>query len=110
MPNESLGEFEQIVMLAILRLDGDVYGVRIVDEIEARTGRTVSRAAVYVTLRRLERKGLLSARMSDPAPGRGGRARRCVRVRPEGVRLLRASRRMMDGMWQGLDGALEERR
>jgi PadR family transcriptional regulator len=106
MSHEGLGEFEQMVLLAILRLGGEVYGVPIVDEIERRTGRRVSRAAVYVTLRRLEKKGLLSSWMSGPTPERGGKPRRCVKVEPEGVRLLRESRRAMEGMWDGLDPAL----
>ncbi len=110
MSNETLGEFEQMVLLAILRLDdaleGEVYGVPIVDEIEATTGRSVSRAAVYVTLRRLEKKGLLSSWMSEPTPERGGKPRRCVSVEPEGVRSLFESRRMMDALWEGVDPAL----
>lgn len=103
MTHQGLGDFEQLVLLAVLRLDGEVYGVRIVDEIEERTERAVSRAAVYVTLRRLEKKGLLSSWMSEPLAERGGKPRRCVRVEPEGERLLRESRRAMNRMWQGLD-------
>jgi DNA-binding PadR family transcriptional regulator len=103
-----LGEFEQMVLLAILHLRGETYGVPIVDEIERRTGRSVSRAAVYVTLRRLERKGLLSSRMSEPMPERGGKSRRCVKLKPAAIRLLRESRRAMDGMWKGLDPALSD--
>jgi DNA-binding PadR family transcriptional regulator len=106
MTHQSLGEFVQIVLLAILRLTGEVYGVPIVDEIERRTGRTVGRAAVYVTLRRLEAKGLIASWMSGPTRERGGKPRRCVRVEPEGIRVLRESRRVMNGMWQGLDAAL----
>ena len=106
MSHQGLGEFEQMVMLAILRLDGEVYGVRIVDEIERSTERTVSRAAVYVTLRRLERKRLVSSWMSEPLRERGGKRRRCVRVEPEGERLLWESRRAMNGLWQGMDPAL----
>jgi len=106
MTHQGLGEFEQMVLLAILRLKNDVYGVPIVDEIERCTGRTVSRAAVYVTLRRLEQKGLLSSWMSDPTPERGGKPRRCVRVEPEGVRQLRESRRVMNGLWKGLETAM----
>jgi DNA-binding PadR family transcriptional regulator len=97
-----LGEFEQLVLLAILRLDGDVYGVPIVEEIERRTARSVSRSAVYVTLRRLEQKGLLTSWMSDPSPERGGKPRRCVRVTREGRRLLLDTKRAMDRMWDGL--------
>jgi DNA-binding PadR family transcriptional regulator len=110
MSYQPLGEFEQMVLLAILQLEGDVYGVPVVEEIERRTGRSVSRSAVYVTLRRLEQKGLLSSWMSDPTPERGGKPRRCVKVEPEGLRLLRESRRAMDGMWRGLDPALGDLR
>jgi DNA-binding PadR family transcriptional regulator len=103
---EALGEFEQLVLLAILHLDGEVYGVPIVDEIERRTARTVSPAAVYVTLRRLERKGLLESWMGLPTPERGGKARRCVRVTRAGVESLRESRQAIDRMWKGLDPGL----
>jgi DNA-binding PadR family transcriptional regulator len=103
---QALGEFEQIVLLAILHCGRDVYGVPIVEEIERRTSRSVSRAAVYVTLRRLEEKGLISSWMSEPTAERGGKARRCVRVEPMGLEALRESRRLLDGMWRGLDPAL----
>ena len=103
---EALGEFEQMVLLAILQLGDDVYGVPIADEIERRTGREVSPAAVYVTLRRLEQKGLLSSSMSAPTPERGGKARRCVTVTPGGVESLRLSRQVLDNMWKGLDPGL----
>jgi PadR family transcriptional regulator, regulatory protein PadR len=103
MPPQTLGEFEQIVLLAILQLEGEVYGVPIVEEIERRTGRSVSRAAVYVTLRRLEKRGLVTSWMGDPTPERGGKARRRVKVEPAGVDLLQESRRAMDRMWEDLD-------
>ena len=83
-----------------------VYGVPIVDEIQRRTGRTVAPAAVYVTLRRLEQKGLLSSSMSAPTPERGGKARRCVKVTPAGLESLRTSRQVLDSMWKGLDRSL----
>ena len=108
MAHQGLGEFEQMVLLAILHLEGEAYGVPIVDEIERRTGRSVSRAAVYVTLRRMERKGLLSSWMSEPMPERGGKARRSFRLKRPAVVLLRESRRAMDGMWKGLDPALSD--
>jgi DNA-binding PadR family transcriptional regulator len=92
-----------MVLLAILHVKGEKYGVPIVDEIERRTGRTVSRAAVYVTLRRLEARGLLTSWMSEPTGERGGKARRCVQVEPEGLELLRESRRAMERMWDDLD-------
>jgi DNA-binding PadR family transcriptional regulator len=105
--HQGLGDFEQMVLLAILQLRGEVYGVPIVDEIERRTGRSVSRAAVYVTLRRLEEKGLVSSWMSEPTAERGGKPRRCVRVEPHGVRLLRETREAVDRMWRGLGPQLE---
>lgn len=109
MAIDVLGELEQMVLLAILHLEGEVYGVPIVGEIERRTGRSVSRSAVYVTLRRLEKKGLISSWMSEPTAERGGKPRRCVEIESEGLRLLRESRRVLDRMWGGLDPALEER-
>ena len=102
----NLGEFEQLVLLAIVHLGDGTYGVPIVDEIERRTGRTTSPAAVYVTLRRLEQKGLLASHMSDPTPERGGKARRCVRVTRAGLESLREARQAMDQMWKGLDPKL----
>ena len=106
MTREHLGEFEQIVMLAIIHLDKqktDVYGVPIIDEIERRTGRTVQRAAVYVTLRRLEGKGLVSSWMGDPTSERGGKSRRHVRVTAAGVRALHDAREVIDLMWRGAE-------
>lgn len=110
MTREALGAFEQLVLLAILHLGEDVYGVPIVDEIERRTGRAVAPAAVYITLRRLEQKGLLSSWMSDPTPERGGKARRCVKVTRAGLALLRESRQVLDQMWKGLDPDLRGNR
>ena len=105
MTSQGLGEFEQMVLLAIAHLRGEAYGTPIVEEIERRTGRSVARAAVYVTLRRLEEKGFVSSWMSDPTPERGGKARRYVRLEPEGARALRAARHAADRMWHGLDPA-----
>jgi DNA-binding PadR family transcriptional regulator len=106
---EALGEFEQLVLLAIVHLGDGVYGVPIADEILRRTGRTVSPAAVYVTLRRLEQKGLLSSTMGDPTPERGGKARRCVAVTRAGRESLRATRQALDNMWKGLDHGLRDK-
>ena len=107
---EILGDFEQMVLLAIVHLGEEVYGVPIAEEIERRTGRAVSPAAVYVTLRRLEQKGLLSSSMSDPTPERGGKARRCVKVTPAGLDSLRSARQTLDRMWKGLDPGLRVNR
>ena len=97
-----------MVLLAILHVKGEAYGVPIVEEIERRTGRTISRAAVYVTLRRLEKRGLVLSWMSEPTGERGGKARRCVRVEPEGVELVRESRRTMERMWDDLEPGIME--
>ena len=103
MPESILGELEQLVLIAVLHLrqdaEEDVYGVPIMHEIERRTGRAVARPAVYVTLRRLERKGLLASWMGDARAERGGKARRCVEITPEGREALLESRRLMDHMW-----------
>ena len=100
---DNLGEFEQMVLFAILHLGEDVYGVPIVDEIARRTGREVAPAAVYVTLRRLEEKGMLASWMGESTGARGGKARRYVRVTRAGLEGLRASRKALDSMWRGLD-------
>jgi PadR family transcriptional regulator PadR len=107
---EALGEFEQLVLLAIMHLDGEVYGVPIVDEIERRTGRSVAPAAVYVTLRRLEEKGLVASKMSAPTAERGGKARRCVKVTRAGLESLREARQVIDSMWKGLDPGLRSQK
>jgi DNA-binding PadR family transcriptional regulator len=102
----SLGEFEQLVLLAIIQLGDDVYGVPIVEEIQRRTGRRVAPAAVHITLRRLETRGLVTSWLGDPTPERGGKARRYVKVTRAGLESLRASRKVIDQMWQGLDFGL----
>ena len=106
MTREALGEFEQMVILAVLHLGDGVYGVPIVDEILRRTGRTVAPAAVYITLRRLERKGLLTSWMSESTPERGGKSRRCVKVTAAGLESVRESRKVLDSMWKGLESKL----
>jgi PadR family transcriptional regulator, regulatory protein PadR len=105
MTHQGLGEFEQIVLLAIAHLRTESYGIPIVEEIERRTGRSVARAAVYVTLRRLEDKGFISSWLSEPTPERGGKSRRYVKLEPQGARALREARRVAERMWQGLDPA-----
>jgi len=105
MTHQGLGDFEQMVLLAIVHLGGEAYGIPIVEEIERRTGRSVARAAVYITLRRLEEKGFVSSWMSDPTPERGGKARRYVQLTSDGARALRDARQVAERMWQGLDPA-----
>jgi len=109
MGRESLGEFEQLVLLAILRLGSEAYGVPIVREIEKRAGRVTSRAAVYIALKRLEGKGLVSSRMADPTPERGGRAKRYFKIEQTGIDLVRDSRRALVSMWEDLEPVLENK-
>lgn len=98
----NLGEFEQMTLLAILRLGDDAYGVTIRAELADRAGRNVAPGAMYTALERLETKGLITSRMSDPTPQRGGRAKRCVTVTAVGVqalkRSIRAYERLLDGL------------
>lgn len=102
MPAVYLGEFEQIVLLAVLRLGDRAYGVPIRAEIEARAGRAVTVGALYATLDRLEAKGLLHSWFADPTPQRGGRSKRYFRVLPEGITALSESKAMFDRMWRGI--------
>jgi DNA-binding PadR family transcriptional regulator len=98
-----LGEFEQVVLLAVLRLETAAYGVTVRQEIEDRVGRVVSIGAVYATANRLEEKGYLESYGTDPVPVRGGRARRHFRVTQEGASSLRTSRDMLGRLWDGID-------
>ena len=107
MPDVYLGEFEQIVLLAILRLGDEAYAIPIREEIEARTGRAVARGALYTALERLETKRCLRSRMSAPIAERGGRSRRYFTVTPAGLSALRVSRAALLQLWQGLERLLE---
>jgi len=107
MSRDALGDFEKVVLLAILQLGGESWGTAVLEEIEARTGQSPSAGSVYVALRRLERRGLLSSSFGEPTPERGGRAKRFFRVEPEAVRLLRRSRNVWARMAEGLDTVLE---
>jgi len=97
-----MGEFEQLVLLALLRLDNDAYGMEVLEEIERRTGREVSYGAVYTTLDRLEQKGYVMHRMGEATPERGGRARKYFRVLAEGRAALRATQETLQIMREGL--------
>jgi DNA-binding PadR family transcriptional regulator len=103
-----LGEFEHIVMAAVLRLDGEAYGTRIIQEIEDATGTRVKSGSLYITLDRLEAKGYVASRVADPEPGRGGRPKRYMTVTPAGLRILKEAREVMLTMWQGLESRLEK--
>lgn len=98
----NLGEFEQPILLAILRLGDDAYGVTIRAELADRAGRTVAPGALYTALERLETRGMITSRMSDPTPQRGGRAKRHVTVTAAGrkalTRAVQAYERLLDGL------------
>src|SRR5262249_34355494 len=98
----SLGEFEQIVLLAILRLGDSAYGVSIRKEIAERTGRDPSPGALYTTLDRLEEKSLVSVRLGDPTPERGGRSKRYFRVTQQGSDAVAAAQRAYQRLLEGL--------
>lgn len=97
-----LGEFELIVLLALLRLGENAYGVLIARTIEDGTGRGVGIGSVYAALERLEQKGLVSSRLGEPTPERGGRAKRYFRVTGAGLRRVRATQRALVALWRGL--------
>ena len=98
-----LGEFEHIVLLALLRLEDQAYGVTVRQEIESRTRREVSIGAVYATLDRLERKGYVKSHRGDPTPERGGRSKRFFRVTANGIAAVSRTHRVLERMTAGLD-------
>ena len=100
-------EFELLVLLAVLGLRDEAYPVSIRDAIEARTRRNVSRAAVFITLERLESKGFVTSRYGDPTPVRSGRAKRFFRETPAGVAVAKDALQTMRSMTAGLDEVLE---
>lgn len=102
---EYLGEFEQIVLLALLRLGAEAYGLRVRQEIAERTGRDVAIGAVYATLDRLETKGYVTSRVAGPTPERGGRAKRYFEVIAEGRRALAEAQHSLAQMREGLTEA-----
>ena len=102
MPPDLPSDFEQQVLLAVWRLDSDAYGASIRDELERRTGRGVSQGAVYTTLMRLEKKGHVRSRMSDPTPVRGGKAKRFFAITEAGRQGVQQARAAMNRLWEGL--------
>ena len=105
---QPVGEFEQMVLLAVLQRRDDAYGVTIFEELARHTSRPVARGAVYMTLDRLEKKGLLRSSLSEPTPERGGRAKRCYNLTRPAVQALKASRRTLLSLWDGLEPVLEK--
>jgi DNA-binding PadR family transcriptional regulator len=97
-----LGEFELMLLLAVIHLGDEAYGVPISRELEAHRGRTVSVGSVYAALERLETKGLVSSSLGDPTPERGGKAKRYFRITKEGLRQVHETRRVLTKLWQAL--------
>ena len=105
----ALGSFELLVMLILIRLGDDAYGVPISLEIERQTGRSVAFGTVYTTLERLQRKGLVCSNLGDATPERGGRAKRYFRATAAGLRTVRETKRSLTRLWHGvreLEGGL----
>lgn len=97
-----LGEFELLVMLAVLRLGDGAYGVPISREIEQHSGRDVAFGTVYATLERLQEKGLVSSKLGEATAQRGGRAKRYFRVTSTGLRSVRETKQTLTGFWRDL--------
>jgi len=107
MSQDYLGEFEHMVLLSVMRCGKQAYGLAVRDEMEAVAGRTPSSGALYTTLDRLEKKGLLESRPGESTVERGGRPRRYVKLTPEGHAILARSRSALLALWEGLEGALD---
>ena len=99
---EFIGGFELLVLLALIRLGEEAYGVPISDAIEKSSGREVALGSVYITLARLERKGLVSSRQGEPTPELGGRAKTYFRVTAKGLREARQARRTLMTLWNNV--------
>ena len=101
MPRPIAGSLELTILLAVARLGDNAYGLSIRDDVSERTKHDYSIGAVYTTLQRLEDKGLVVSRLSDPLPVRGGRARREFRITAAGAKALRDARRVAAAVWSG---------
>jgi PadR family transcriptional regulator, regulatory protein PadR len=96
------GEFELMVLLAIVRLGDHAYGVPISKELMLTTGREATLGSVYAALDRLERKGLVSSKLADPTPARGGRAKRYFQATPKGLKSAQTSKKAFTRLWSGI--------
>ena len=105
--SDNLGDFEQLVMLAVLRLDDEAYGTSIREELKVRAERDVSPGAIFTTLERLESRGLVSSRYGEPTAERGGRSKRFYKLTADGRRALARALRTVRRMVQGLAPKLE---
>ena len=100
MENKKLGEFEELVLLAVCILDGEAYGISVKNEIEGHTGRSILLGAVHITLYRLQDKGLLKSKLGGNTDKRGDRRKRLFTITPSGLKQLRASQDVRQKMWQ----------
>jgi DNA-binding PadR family transcriptional regulator len=100
-----LGDLEELALLAVLRLGEDAYGARIREVLGEDAGRSVSISTIYVTLMRLEEKGMVRSWMGEPTGERGGKAKRYFEVRPEGVEAVESVRAVRARMWDGVRAA-----
>lgn len=107
MSQDYPGEFEHMVLLAVLRLGEGAYGLAIKDELEAVAGRSTSSGALYTTIDRLDRKGLLESYEGESTAERGGRPRRYLRLTREAHALLARSRSTLMALWDGVEGAID---
>ena len=101
-----LGEFEHIVLLALIHLKENAYGMTIRMDIDERIGRSVSIGAVYTTLERLEKKGFITSQMGEATPQRGGKAKKYFSITPAWKDKLQEARKNLEIMWQGLNSEL----
>src|SRR5262249_31933351 len=99
---DGIGSFELMILLALIRLGDEAYGVPIAKEIETRSGREVSVASVYAALNRLTAKQLVASELGKPTAERGGRAKRYFRITAKGMREVRDTRRVLVKFWEGL--------
>ena len=106
----SLGDFEQLILLALVRLGPDAYGLSIRQEIEARANRTVSAGALYTALDRMEKRGLVSSCLGDPTPQRGGKRKRLYTLQPAGERALARVYESLRAMATGMRARLRAAR
>ena len=102
MARKLLTDFELMILLAILRVDEEAYGVTIAREIEATAGRDVALGAVYTALDRLEERKLVASSFGDPTPSRGGRAKRYFRLTERGMQALKETQRALVALWTNL--------
>lgn len=100
---DRLSDFEQLVLLAVVRLDDDAYGVTVRREIERVSGRPASTTATYAALERMEQRALVTSWVGDSTPVRGGRAKKHFRLTSEGAAALHDARTEMERMWEGLE-------